>query len=297
MKCRCGKEAVFVSREIPRCRNCFKRFFENRTKRTLRKYVSPGEKVAVAVSGGRDSLTALHIMSKFLIKKPIALVVDEGIGGYREKAAAFAKEYCEQGEIPFHLFSFREEYGVTVDELVKKQKYSCSYCGVLRRRLLNRKARELGADKLVTGHNLDDEAEAAMLNFLKADIGRMARMGVVGGVVKDSGFVPRIKPLREAPKEEVTLYSKIEGIRGADKKCPYIVNAFRAEVREMLKKLERGHPGTKTAVLKSSERISECLKKSFKGKPNRCRVCGEPCTGEVCKSCKMLKKAKAEIIR
>ena len=135
----------------------------------------------MAVSGGRDSLTALHIMSKFLIKKPIALVVDEGIRGYREKAAAFAKEYCEQGEIPFHLFSFREEYGVTVDELVKKQKYSCSYCGVLRRRLLNRKARELGADKLVTGHNLDDEAEAAMLNFLKADIGRMARMGVVGG--------------------------------------------------------------------------------------------------------------------
>lgn len=144
-------------------------------------------------------------------------------------------------------------------------------------------------NKLVTGHNLDDEAEAIMLNFIKGDVDRMARTGIGEGFVMDSGFVPRIKPLREAPKEEVTLYSKLEGIKTTDLKCPYITSAFRKEVRDILNTLEEKHPGTKTAILKSLDRISGSLKKSRGSTPKRCSVCGEPCSGSMCKACSLLK--------
>lgn len=120
MKCECGKDAVIVSREIPRCEPCFIRFFERRTRRTMRNSISPNDFVGVAVSGGSDSLSVLHLMKKFLKKKPVAIIVDEGIKGYRGKTIECAKNYCKKSGIPYKIFTFKDEYGITTDRLQRR---------------------------------------------------------------------------------------------------------------------------------------------------------------------------------
>src|SRR3989344_3142140 len=79
-----------------------------------------------------------------------------------------------------NIVSFNKEFGFTLDKIVKGRR-PCSVCGVLRRSLLNTKARELGATKLVTGHNLDDEAQTIIMNQFRRNIDASSRLGPLTG--------------------------------------------------------------------------------------------------------------------
>jgi len=85
-----------------------------------------------------------------------------------------AREITRVAGIEHHVFSFKDELGHTVDELASLRPGLCN-CGVFRRQILNKKARQLGASKLATGHNLDDEVESAMMNFMTDNLVRIAR--------------------------------------------------------------------------------------------------------------------------
>ena len=122
---------------------------------------------------------------------------------------------CRKKKIKLHEFSLRKEFGCSVCYMrsVLKSKNivmrSCKICAILRRWLLNKKARELKAIKLVTGHNLDDEVETILMNYFHGNINLLARMGPVTGVIRCEKFVPRIKPLYFCTNEETTKYSKL----------------------------------------------------------------------------------------
>lgn len=296
------REAVFMRPYSGErlCRRCFCKSIENKVRATISRYemFQPDDKIMVGVSGGKDSVTLLHILTKIEKAFPdaplCAVTVDEGIKGYRDEALKFAVENCRKLGIEHILTSFKQMYGYGLDEIVnmiqKKELTPCSYCGVLRRRALNTTAREAGVDKLATAHNLDDETQTMILNILHGDALRIARVKPVLTVVHPK-LVPRVKPFCEVPEREVAFYAYLKKIEFQGVPCPYAGTALRNDVRTILNRLEEKHAGMKFTVFRSMERIRPALEAMAEEvKLRECKKCGEPTVGELCKPCQMLEK-------
>jgi uncharacterized protein (TIGR00269 family) len=282
------------------CRKCFCESIENKVRATISRYemFQPDDKIIVGVSGGKDSVTLLHILTKIEKKfpdtTPYAVTVDEGIKGYRDEALKFAVKNCRKLGVKHVVTSFKQMYGYGLDEIVnmiqEKELTPCSYCGVLRRRALNTAAREVGVDKLATAHNLDDETQTMILNILHGDVLRLTRVKPVLTVVHPK-LVPRAKPFCEVPEREVALYAYLKKIEFQKVPCPYAGTALRNDVRAILNRWEEKHAGTKFTVLRSMERIRPALEAmSEEVKLRECKKCGEPTGSELCKPCQMLEK-------
>lgn len=244
------------------------------------------DKTALGVSGGKDSMSLLHILSKNHYN-PVVLTVDEGIKGYRDKTARIVHDYCDEHDIPAHVFSFKKAFGTTIDKLAQRRS-PCSACGVLRRRLLNNAARELGCTKLAVAHNLDDETQTVLMNFFRSEFARIARSGPITDMTKNKKFVPRIKPLRECPERESVAYALLNNVPYSDAECPYAQTAYRNSVRRLLNEMEEKHAGTKFGVLRAFDRLTPVLRRHYaKGRPSSCQKCGEPSADTVCKVCRI----------
>lgn len=247
-------------------------------------------RIAVGVSGGKDSLGLLHILAGIESKYPraelVAVSVDEGVGGYRDEAISIATEACGRLGVEHHILSFKDLFGLTMDEIDSKPRglSPCSYCGVLRRRALNEAARGLGADRLATAHNLDDMAQTVLLNILRGDLNRLALMHPGGGDLP--GFVRRVKPYCMVPERESALYAYLEGFRFQELPCPYASEAMRNDIRGFLNRMEVKRPGTKFIVYRTALKLIPDLKGV--GVAGNCKTCGEPTRGETCRVCQML---------
>jgi len=274
------------------CKEHFIQYFEKRVKKEIKKQgkTEGSCKIAVAVSGGKDSIVALHIINEIFSKrtnsKIYAITVDEGIKDYRDKSIKYVEKYCEKMGIEHHIVSFEKIVGTTMDEIAKKQDElgECSYCGVFRRLCLNTKAKELKVDKLVTGHNLDDMAQSILMNFTNGDMKKLARLGPHKKV--QPGLVPRMLPLRSIPEKENALYSILKNIEFHDGKCPYSTRALRGDFRDIVDNLEYNNPGTRHSILNSYDSIKELLLEKYPpANLDKCPKCGEPTSQKQCKSC------------
>jgi len=281
------------------CKKHFVESFERRVRRTVREFkmIKKGDRIGAAVSGGKDSLSMLYILKEIcdsMRVELVALSVDEGIEGYRERTLKVARENCRKLGVEHKVISFKKEIGITVDEIaqLKERMRTCSYCGVFRRWILNKAAREMGLNKLAVGHNLDDTAQSILMNFLRNEPFRLARLGPVGGIIEDEFFVDRIKPLIRIPERESAVYSIVKGMNVKFGRCPYAHEAFRNKVRVFLNELEEEFPGTKFRVLNSFMSVKDVLEKKFNTgeKPIKCRECGELSSQEVCMRCRMLEE-------
>lgn len=292
MRCTtCTQVAVFSAPAF--CKKHFIASVEKKVHDTLKKYklITKKDKIVVGVSGGKDSLTILYLLQKWKYRV-IAVCIDEGIAGYRPRTIEDMKHFCEKYTIPYTVVSYKEAFGKTLDEmkLLLKEK-PCTICGAFRRYLLNKKARELGATKLVTGHNLDDEVQAVLMNLLKHQTALLPRLGPITGMVRDRAFVPRIKPLYFVAEKEIAAYAFLQGLGVRYVECPNAVHAYRAKVGDTLNDLERLYPGGKMRLLKRFVQQLPVLKKKLKNVPllRHCASCDEPCVGEYCKACLLLK--------
>ncbi len=288
------------------CGKCFTKSVENKARGTIARYemFKPDDNIMIAVSGGKDSVTLLHILAKIEKEFPkarlCAVTVDEGIRGYRDEALRFAVENCRKLGVKHVVTSFKHLFGVELDELVTKLREHgkrnaealspCAYCGVLRRRALNLIARESKVDKLALAHNLDDEVQTILLNIMHGDAPRIARVKPVLEE-KHPMFVPRVRPFSELLEKEIAFYAYLKKIRFQSVPCPYASTALRSDIRTMLNRLEEKHAGTKFTVLKSIEKIRPALETVAQEKTlQECTLCGEPSAGEVCKPCQMLQQ-------
>lgn len=259
------------------------------------------DKIAVAVSGGKDSVSLLHVLAKMEKKQSkaslVAITVDEGIKGYRDEALKIASENCDELGIKHVVTSFGDLYGFTLDEIIKRLKQKgdsgltpCAYCGVLRRKALNIAARNVKADKLATAHTLDDETQTILLNIFHGDVLRIAREKPVTDEAHPK-LVQKVKPFCEIPEKETALYAYIRKIRFQSTPCPYASEALRNDVRVMLNRMEEKHAGIKFTVSRSVERIRPALEEIAKKEGLReCDECGEPTTERICRTCQMLKQ-------
>ncbi len=206
----CGGKAIYLRQYSGEryCERCYINTVEKRVQHTISKYrmFRPEDRVALALSGGKDSSSLLHVMSelgkRFPLSNMVAVTIDEGIAGYRAEAIEIAEENCKKLDIEHRVYSFKKLYGYSLDEIVEisrrnERPFICSYCGILRRKALNIAAREVGASKLATAHNLDDEVQSMIMNILRGDLTRISRKEYDSKV---EGLIGRVKPLCEIPE-------------------------------------------------------------------------------------------------
>ncbi len=278
----------------------FIRYFESKALRTIRKYnmLEKGDKILIAMSGGKDSIATAHIFNNILSRrgeKLHALLIDEGIPGYRDLTIKDAKKFCEDEGIDLTIVSTKKEFKFGLTDALKKMKENpCTICGAMRRYLLNKYARKLKATKVATGHNLDDEAQTILMNQYKGNVSLSAKLGPVTGVVEHDKFIKRIKPLYFLTEKEVTIYTTLKGFQVNFIECPNAKNNFRSTIRDQLNDIEHRFPGTKNGLINSFMEQLPQLKKSKLNKIIDCKSCSEPSTKDICNMCSILKKYKSK---
>jgi len=225
-----------------------------------------------------------------------AITVDEGIEGYRPRSIESARKLCEMLGVRHEIIGFQDTFGITLDDAAGAGGHlgPCSYCGVWRKKCLNQRSREIGADVLAVGHNLDDTAQSILMNVFRGEIKKLVRMGPHRRT--RPGLVPRIMPLRTIPEKETYLFAFLTGIPFEDLECPYAVAAHRGLYRDMINSVEDGTPGTRHRILRSHQEIYECLAGRYQGgELGRCGLCGEPTSKEICKACEMVRDIRARM--
>ena len=304
MRCnKCPQKSVFSLQHGDSCRNHFIDYFEDKVFRTINKFqlIGRNEKLCVAVSGGKDSLTVLYLTKKYLEKNSIpannllALAVDEGIDQYREKTLVDLRKFCQEHNVPLTIVSFEQELGKTLDKAYPiinqdANKKPCNVCGVWRRYLLNKHAKKMGAGKVITGHNLDDEAQAIMMNMFKANTTLAARLGPISGVQEHDLFIQRVKPLYFCAEKEVRLYALLKHFQIEFTECPYSKEGYRHHIQEMLNDFEHKYRGTKQGIVNSFLAMLPLLQNQEKlSLPTiqQCSRCREASNKDICNACVM----------
>lgn len=296
---KCKKKAVST---IPLlCKEHFVSFVEKKVGETIKKFglIKKSDNVLVATSGGKDSLTTLFILKK-LGYDPTGLLIDEGIGGYREKTVSDMEEFSKKHGVSFVKKSFKEEHDFSLDAAMKKLKgkiSACHLCGVLRRRLLNKYSKKY--DVIATGHNLDDEAQSIVMNILKTNLTLMPRLGPISGVIHDEKFTKRVKPLYFLSEKQIKTYIFLQGISNVYTMCPYTATSFRNDVQDWLNKIEQEIPDTKINVVNHYLRNQRVIKENtfVEGdKISKCVHCFEPTNHEKCNACLLVESLQKKVI-
>ena len=222
-----------------------------------------------------------------------AVTVDEGIANYRQDGVDIAIRHAKRLGIEHKVVSLKDEYGITLDEIMQKENHkgSCTYCGVFRRTIINKAAREMNATKIATGHNLDDEVQAIMMNYLEGNTDNLTKLGAKTES-RAKEFTIKIKPLREIPEREIGLYIVAKDLEVHFDSCPYAMLSFRGEVSEVINQLAEKHPTLKYSTLRGYDKIKGVLKKEFEKdySHGRCEKCGEPSANRLCKACSFLEE-------
>lgn len=317
MKCNyCSSKAVYhrkISNEYV-CKTHFIKTVEKKIRKTVRKYsmFSPKDKVVVGLSGGKDSLVLLFNvleLQKRYSNSPIveAVLIDEGIEGYREESIEIAGKMCRKWKTPLHTVKFEKSFGKSIDGIIpnleKLKVNACTICGTVRRRLLNDKADELGADRLAIGHNLDDQIETFLQNIVRNDLKQILLHPPNGNIKSDKKeIVQRIKPLMSIPEKEITLYCYYKDIPIQVTPCPYVENFYilRKKIQDFINILENQSAEIKYNLLKINEKIIEQVSLNYlekeinqKSKKNGiCKICQMPCglNREICYFCELKKE-------
>ena len=292
MKCKkCSEKAVSTNPAF--CKKHFDEFILDTVRETIDRWdlIGKGESIVVAVSGGKDSLTTLDVLSR-LGYDVEGLFINEGIEGYRGHSKEDLKTFCDENGISYTEISFYDEFGFTLDEAVATEKFHpCTTCGTLRRYLLNKHATDY--DSIATGHNLDDESQTIMINLFRANTELFPRLGPKTEPSK--WFVKKIKPLYLLTEKQVLTYTLLRGIRTQFSECPYATVSYRASLREKLNNYEMSHPGTKRNIVEGYVKIKDRL-------PNRdrkddqikkCDSCGQASNEQVCKACRITSEIKS----
>ena len=325
MNCdKCDREAVMHAAYSGAhlCEDHFCRSVEKRVRRRIREDTMLSEDATpedpetwvVGLSGGKDSVVLTDILAETFGDDPrielVALSIHEGIEGYRDESLDACEDLIaglSERDVDVHheVVAYADELGVEMDEVVQKDPENmaaCAYCGVFRRDLLETYARDLGADKLLTGHNLDDEAETALMNFLEGDVRQIAKhydasLGDFAQRTPSPDFVPRAKPLRDIPEKEVALYAHLRELPSHMAECPHASESFRGEVQDLLLELEEDHPGTRHSIMAGYEEIAELAAMRYHSEGSvelsPCEECGSTTGSDVCRKCKLVAAVEA----
>jgi len=290
MKCvRCKRQAEveLKSHNAAFCRDCFLYFFENQVVKAIKmfKMFTKKDKILVAVSGGKDSLTLWNVLLD-LGYNADGLFIHLGIEGFSDIAKDKVEKFAKERDVKLIVVNLVDE-GIPIPEVKKKtRRVVCSLCGQIKRYYFNMVGLKEGYDVLATGHNLDDEVSRLFSNVLHWKMEYLVDQSPV--LPKEDGLLKKVKPLCRVTEYETSVYAFFKGLDFVDIECPYSKGATFTVYKKHINQIEFSSPGTKIdfyqGFLKNLKPILD--KRGVKVK-NHCKICGYPTFSDVCSVCRL----------
>lgn len=291
-RCKATAHVALPSHHSGFCKDCYPLFFTKQVETAIRreKMFTHDERILVALSGGKDSLSLMLELTQQGYDVT-GLHIDLGIPNSSHKARAKVENFCEEHSLKLDVFEM-EGWGLPVPEVKEHiNRPVCAVCGKLKRHHFNRIAREGGYDALATGHNLDDEVARLFANTLRWDTAFLSDQGPV--LPASDGFVRKVKPLFRLSEFETANYAFIKGIEIHSDPCPYSTGASFTNHKELWGEFEYRSPGQKfqfyQGFLRKGRQAFQNLEKEIGAKLKPCESCGSPTSAETCSVCRIRK--------
>jgi uncharacterized protein (TIGR00269 family) len=297
MKCRVCKAPAVI--DLPRhnanfCAEHFVDHCREQVRRGIEQFhmAGRGDRILVAVSGGKDSL-ALWDLLVDLGYDADGLYIGLGIGDYSDESGTYTRAFASARGLRLQEIDLRDDVGFDVPTAAAVTKrVPCSACGLSKRHLFDRAALDGDYDAIATGHNLDDEAAVLFGNTLRWNVGYLGRQLPV--LEARPGFPRKIKPLVRLAEREMAAYCVIRGIDYQVEECPMAAGNRHLGYKAALNAVEATSPGAKAAFYfefldKASHLFAAGAAEERDGL-TPCARCGTPTTSEVCAFCRLVER-------
>ncbi len=298
MKCTVCKEPAVI--DIRRhnanfCADHFLRLCRDQVGKAIKDFamIAPGDRVLVAVSGGKDSLALWDLLID-LGYHVDGLYLGLGIGSYSDASGEHARAFAAERDLRLIEIDLPTDHGFDIPSGAKAAKrVPCSACGLSKRHLFDEAARNGGYDVVATGHNLDDEAAVLFGNVLHWQTDYLGRQLPV--LPERDGFPRKVKPLVRLGEREMAAYCVLRGIEYIVEECPMAAGNKHLGYKEALNAIEATSPGSKHDfyfgfLARASEHFT-AEARSDREHLRPCATCGAPTTGETCAFCKLASRA------
>lgn len=216
--------------------------------------IAPNDRIAVGVSGGKDSLMLLMALAKLREFYPIpfqveAFTLDMGhADGRPGMDFAPVARLCQDLDVPFTLLE-SEIHHIIFD--VRREKNPCSMCAKMRRGALNQALLELGCNKVALGHHYDDAVETFFLSLFYE--GRLSCFQPVTNL--DRTGVIQIRPMLYLSEKTIAHFAAKERLPVVHNPCPADKNTKRQEVKDLVYELSSRYPDLKERVFGAMQRL------------------------------------------
>jgi uncharacterized protein (TIGR00269 family) len=275
------------------CADCFVTVFRNQVERTIQKgaMIQRGDRVLVAVSGGKDSLALWDVLLS-LGHDATGLYLGLGIGDYSDRSLDAVERFAKERAGSLRVVDLERDHGFDIPTAGRKgPRTSCAVCGLSKRYVFNRAALDGGFDVIATGHNLDDEAATLLGNTLRWNTDYIARQRPV--LPAREGMVKKVKPLHRLSELETAAFAFLRGIDYVVEECPLVAGNTQLRYKEAMNAIEQRSPGTKSQFfLGYLDRAAPLFARDEQPALTACASCGQPTTGSYCAFC----RAKAQIL-
>ena len=289
MKCvRCKRQAEveLKSHNAAFCRDCFLYFFENQVLKAIKtfKMFTKKDRILVAVSGGKDSLTLWNVLLD-LGYKADGLFIYLGVEGFSDIAKGKVEKFARERGARLIVVNLVDE-GIPIPEVKKKtRRVVCSLCGQIKRYYFNMVGLKEGYDVLATGHNLDDEVSRLFSNVLHWKMEYLVDQSPV--LPSEDGLLKKVKPLCRVTEFETSVYAFFKKLDFVDVECPYSKGATFTMYKKHLNQIEFSSPGTKIDFYQGFLKNMKPILKKSEGVKNRCKICGYPTFSDMCSVCRL----------
>jgi len=298
MRCRrCRKKDTEITLEgLKFCTECFSIYFENQFQKAIEgkglgeKMAFKQDRIAVAVSGGKDSMTCLYLFKKYGFNVE-GIHLNLGFGEISQKAERLIKDFAKKHKFKIIIINTKKDLGIDLPSIFKKHKNKkiCGICGTIKRYLLNKIAIEKGFTVLATGHNLDDGCSVLLKSLLVWDVEGLARHFPILPS-RNQKLIKKIKPLFRVTDKEIKKYAEIMKIDHLEETCPYAkgrVTLFKT--KEILEDINKKFPGFKRQFYFGFLENKKLFKRP-EPKLNECKICRMLTTNpDMCAFCKLIK--------
>lgn len=297
MRCtRCRGPAVIELRRhnAAFCAACFPPVFTEQVRKAIRRFdmIADGDRVMVAVSGGKDSLALWDVLLD-QGHDATGLYLGLGIGEYSDRSHDAATEFARSRGAELQVVDLATEHGFDIPTAGRRgSRSTCAVCGLSKRYVFNEAALRGGFDVIATGHNLDDEAATLLGNTLRWKTEYIARQSPL--LPAKDGMVKKVKPLHRLSELETAAFAFLRSIDYVVEECPLVAGNTQLRYKDAMNGIEATSPGTKAQFfLGYLDRGMPLFAREAEGVSLRpCESCGQQTTGRFCAFC----RAKAQIL-
>ncbi len=294
MKCTyCNNESVVTIRKRKLCKEHFNNYYKKRIEKVLKKVPIKSKRILVALSGGKDSVSIFHFLSKAKDKYKFYLegiFIDLGIEKFSEKSKMISIKLADSLGLNLNVVSLKEIYKKTIDEISEKEKKVCASCGTIKRFVINDFAYKNNFDFIITGHNMDDETIFLNQNILSGSIEYIKRYTrFYTETLQNLKLIGKIKPQFFVSENDNKVYCNVNNLEYVKDSCPYSKKSPHKKLEWFVKNLNKKMDYSYN-FLNFFLKINDYLPETKINEFHFCPECGYPTVNKtICKFCRIIK--------